>query len=114
MNDAYESLGTNLTPQQKLFFHQEYDKQSRSPSTALVLALLLGGLGAHRFYLRQWGWGIAYVLFCWTFIPVIVSLVECFFIMKRTRKYNEQLASTILQKVNIIFSQPGGTNAAAA
>jgi TM2 domain-containing membrane protein YozV len=114
MSGPYEQLGTNLTPQQKLFFHQEYDKQSRSPSTALVLALLLGGIGAHRFYLRQWGWGIAYVLFCWTFIPGVVALVECFLIRKRTRKYNEQLASTILQKVNVIFSQPGGLTAVAA
>lgn len=110
----FSGAATNLTPQQKLYFHQEYEKQSRSPSTALVLTLLLGGLGAHRFYLRQWGWGIAYLLFCWTFIPAIVAFVECFFIRKRTQEYNEQLAITISQKLEIIFSQPGPANAAAA
>jgi TM2 domain-containing membrane protein YozV len=93
-----------LTAQQKLYFQQEYDKQSRSPSTALALALLLGGVGAHRLYLRQWGWGIAYVIFCWTFIPVLVALVECFFIKKRTEQYNEKVATTIRQKMNVIFS----------
>jgi len=78
----------------------------------LVLALLLGGLGAHRFYLRQWGWGIAYVLFSWTFIPIVVSLVECFLIRKRTEKYNEQVARQIILKMKIIFSEPGAGNAA--
>ncbi len=95
-----------LTPQQKLYFQQEYDKRVRNPSTALVLALLLGGLGAHRFYLRQWGWGIAYALFSWTFIPVIVSLFECFTIRKRTNEYNDQCAQEILSKMNVIFSDP--------
>jgi TM2 domain-containing membrane protein YozV len=101
-----EKYETAMTPQQKLYFQQEYDKQVRNPSTALVLALLLGGLGAHRFYLRQLGWGVAYVLFSWTFIPVIVSLGECFVIRKRTTEYNEQCASEILTKMNVIFSDP--------
>lgn len=103
MSEPIERFGTDVTMQQKLFFHEGYDNQSRSPSTALVLALLLGGIGAHRFYLRQWGWGIAYILFSWTLIPIVVSLVECFFIRKRTEKYNEQAANTIVQKMNVIF-----------
>jgi len=115
MPERYGRLGADLTPQQKLYFRQEYEKQCLSPSKALTLALLLGGLGAHRFYLRQWGWGITYLLFCWTLIPVVVSLVECFLIMKRTRKYNEQVANSIVQRMNIIFFlQLSGTNAAAA
>jgi len=95
-----------MTPQQKLYFQQEYDTQIRNPSTALILTLLLGGLGAHRFYLRQWGWGIAYVLFAWTFIPVIVSIIECFLIRKRTTDYNERCAGTIMEKMDVIFSEP--------
>lgn len=98
--------GDKLTTQQKLYFQQEYDKQSRNPSTALILALFLGGLGAHRFYLRQWGWGAAYVLFCWTFVPVFVALVECFLIRGRTEKYNEQTAQQVLDKMDLIFSKP--------
>ena len=45
MTEPYEQLGANLSPQQKLFFHQEYVKENRSPSTALVLALLLRWVG---------------------------------------------------------------------
>lgn len=50
-------------------------RAAKSKTTAGVLALLLGGIGIHRFYLGQW-WGIFYLLFCWTFIPAIAALVE--------------------------------------
>ena len=100
-----QQSGMNLTSQQKLYFQQEYDKQSRNPSTALVLALLLGGAGAHRFYLKQWGWGVAYLLFAWTFVPVFISLIECFLIKERTEKYNKQVAEQIKQKMGVIFSE---------
>ena len=43
--------------------------------TAGILAIFLGGLGIHRFYLGDW-WGIFYLLFCWTLIPGIVAFVE--------------------------------------
>lgn len=36
----------------------------------------LGGLGVHRFYLGQTGLGLAYLLFCWTFVPSIVALID--------------------------------------
>lgn len=44
--------------------------------TAGVLALLVGGLGVHKFYLDKIGLGIVYLLFCWTFIPSIIAFVE--------------------------------------
>lgn len=40
-----------------------------------ILALLLGGIGVHRFYLGQ-ARGILYLLFCWTFIPAFIALIE--------------------------------------
>jgi TM2 domain-containing membrane protein YozV/ribosomal protein S27AE len=43
---------------------------------AAVLALTLGGFGVHKFYLGQKGWGIVYLLFCWTFIPQLVAILE--------------------------------------
>ena len=41
-----------------------------------ILAILLGDLGIHKFYLGKIGWGIIYLLFCWTGIPAIVGLIE--------------------------------------
>ena len=43
---------------------------------AAVLAITLGGFGVHKFYLGQKGWGIVYLLFCWTFIPQLVAILE--------------------------------------
>ena len=48
----------------------------RDKVVAGLLALLLGGLGVHKFYLGRTGWGIVYLLFCWTFIPALIALVE--------------------------------------
>jgi TM2 domain-containing membrane protein YozV len=48
----------------------------KDKTTAGVLALLLGGLGAHKFYLGLWVQGLIYLLFCWTFIPAVVALFE--------------------------------------
>ena len=52
------------------------NSSSKSRSVAILLALLLGGLGIHKFYLGQILWGILYLLFCWTFIPLIISIIE--------------------------------------
>uniref|UniRef100_UPI003341620A TM2 domain-containing protein n=1 Tax=Castellaniella defragrans TaxID=75697 RepID=UPI003341620A len=41
---------------------------------AIVLALFLGWLGAHRFYLGQIGWGLGYLLICYWFTPLAVIL----------------------------------------
>ncbi len=43
---------------------------------AAIFAILLGSFGVHRFYLGQVGWGILYVLFCWTLIPAVAGLIE--------------------------------------
>lgn len=43
---------------------------------AAIFAILLGSFGVHRFYLGQIGWGILYVLFCWTLIPAVAGLIE--------------------------------------
>jgi hypothetical protein len=49
---------------------------SRNKLAAALLALFLGGIGMHRFYLGRPGSGVVYLLFCWTFIPAIVAFFE--------------------------------------
>jgi TM2 domain-containing membrane protein YozV len=48
----------------------------KDKTTAGVLALLLGGIGGHKFYLGQTGSGIVYLLFFWTLIPGIIGFIE--------------------------------------
>ncbi len=48
----------------------------RNRVIAALLALFLGGFGVHKFYLGRWGWGLVYLIFCWTVIPTFVGFVE--------------------------------------
>ena len=48
----------------------------KSRGVAAVLAILLGGLGAHKFYLGKPIQGLIYLIFCWTWIPAILGLIE--------------------------------------
>jgi len=49
---------------------------TKSRVVAALLAIFLGGIGVHKFYLGQTGWGIVYLLFCWTLIPAIIAPIE--------------------------------------
>lgn len=41
-----------------------------------LFAILLGSLGAHKFYLNDFGMGVLYLLLCWTGITAIIGIVE--------------------------------------
>jgi len=51
-------------------------KAEKSRGVAILLALFLGGLGAHKFYLGKVGQGFLYLVFVWTLIPVILAIVD--------------------------------------
>ena len=51
-------------------------KEPKSRVLAIVLALLVGGIGIHRFYLNQPIIGLCYMLFFWTFIPAVIAFVD--------------------------------------
>jgi TM2 domain-containing membrane protein YozV len=63
-------------------------------AVAGVLALLLGGLGIHKFYTGAWGWGILYILFCWTYIPAVFALIEGirYLLVLSDAQFNSQIA----------------------
>ena len=51
-------------------------RQRATRSAAAALAILLGGIGAHRFYVGQPLLGLLYLLFCWSLIPAFIGLCE--------------------------------------
>jgi TM2 domain-containing membrane protein YozV len=53
-----------------------HESPNRNRVQAGIFALLLGGLGVHKFYLGRPGMGIVYLLFCWTFIPAFIGFIE--------------------------------------
>ncbi len=53
-----------------------------SREKAVRLALMLGWAGGHRFYTNQTISGLAYLLFCWTLIPGLLSLIDAAFLAR--------------------------------
>ena len=56
--------------------NQYYQSYKKSQTTAYLLLLFLGYLGAHRFYLKNWILGLVILVF-WTFIS-IKAMIEFF------------------------------------
>jgi TM2 domain-containing membrane protein YozV len=56
-----------------------------------LLAILLGGLGIHKFYLGKLGQGILYLLFSWTGIPSIIGFIEgIIYLVKSDEEFNRK------------------------
>lgn len=50
------------------------ERKEKSRGRAAALAFALGAFGVHRFYLEEHGRGIAYAVFFWTFVPLLLSV----------------------------------------
>ena len=78
-----------------------------SKPTLLLLTFFLGGIGAHKFYTgRNWQ-GALYLVFCWTYIPGIIALVEfviyCFTSSERlNEKYNAKGSAVVVIVVAVV------------
>jgi TM2 domain-containing membrane protein YozV len=70
---------------------------------AAVLAFFIGGLGVHKFYLGKTSSGILYLVFCWTFIPAILALIDMILLLcmsedEFNKKYNHKEIREIRQQ----------------
>lgn len=50
------------------------DRIHKKRKIAIFLAVFLGWLGIHRFYLGQIGWGLVYIVIFYLFAPLIVLI----------------------------------------
>ena len=90
---ATPGIASDWTDEQRAIFQAQMSAWQKDEVVGVLLALFLGTFGAHQFYLRRPGLGILYILFCWTGIPTIISIVECFFMPGRVRQFNLALAT---------------------
>jgi TM2 domain-containing membrane protein YozV len=72
--------------------HHYQNRKDRT--TAMLLALLLGWIGAHHFYLGNLLLGIIYLIFSWTLIPAIVSIIEAIMYASMSEQQFTQKYST--------------------
>ena len=93
----------------------------KSKKITSVLALVFGGIGIHRFYLGQTAKGVFSILFCWTYIPIIIGVIDFFIFHLMGQeffdfKYNQKTkihcsaCQTSLSKENFSFWNFGTGN----
>jgi TM2 domain-containing membrane protein YozV len=102
-------MSSYVYPNPQAIYYQQYEAIRRDEVIGILLALFLGGFGAHHFYLRRTGLGILYLCFFWTGIPMIAGFVECFFMPSRVREFNAFHAAGIAAALGIPvpgFGQP--------
>jgi TM2 domain-containing membrane protein YozV len=87
----------------QILFQQQYESVRRDEVVGVLLAFFLGCFGIHHFYLNRVGLGILYCCFCWTGIPAIIGVVECFFMPGRVRMYNAMQAAAIAAALGIVI-----------
>ena len=92
-------LSANLTSDESAAYMAQFNQVEKSAVAGVLLALFLGGLGAHRFYMGQTGLGLLYLLFCWTFVPTIVAFVEIFLMPGRVQGHNAAKTAEIVTSI---------------
>ena len=92
-------LQRQLPTEESNTFAFKFERRKKSVTVAFLLAFFLGGFGAHKFYFNEIGPGLGYLIFCWTFIPSIIAIIELFFLSKKVDDFNYQIAQDILKEL---------------
>ena len=87
-------------------FYTRYNNEKKDTSVGFLLCLLTGGIGGHEIYLGNIGAGLIYLIFCWTFIPIIISLIQLFTIQPRIARINDEIARKILLELQDMDQTP--------
>jgi TM2 domain-containing membrane protein YozV len=72
-----------------------YLNSKKNLGTALLLSLLLGGIGAHHVYLGKKTAALLSLIFCFTGIPLIISLFNAAVMPKTIAEYNLNLIASL-------------------
>jgi TM2 domain-containing membrane protein YozV len=103
MDMVEQGLMNTMSDQQRQMFLMQMNGVKKDSTVGVVLALCVGGVGAHHFYLGKTGVGIVYALFFWTFIPACVAFIEAFLMPERVKEYNARKAMEIAQAVKMMY-----------
>ena len=79
--EEYDDEKAKILAEEEFDLNKQIERVSnevngKNKVVAGILALLVGGLGIHKFYLGRPGMGIVYLLFCWSGIPSILGFIE--------------------------------------
>ena len=94
--------GQYLPENRRRRFHHIYMSRRKDITPAVLLALFLGGIGAHHFYLGNTLVGVLFLLFCWTFIPLIISIIELLLLPVTLKNHDRHVAENVLSEIELI------------
>ncbi|MDR3793623.1 MAG: NINE protein [Terracidiphilus sp.] len=100
-------MGAYNYPNPQAIFYQQFQAVRRDEVVGVLLALFLGGFGAHHFYLRRTDLGVLYLLFFWTPFPWILGFIECFFMPGRVREFNAIQAAALAAFLSVDLPPTG-------
>ena len=60
----------------ELTLKNHFSSNSSSKVNSALLTFFLGGLGVHKFYLGKNTARVLYLLFCWTCVPAVLTLID--------------------------------------
>ena len=101
MDSQISYLMKNMTNDERIIFMSEVTGEKKDVAIGVLLALFLGTFGAHKFYLGQFVLGIIYFIFCWTFIPTIVSFIEALLMQGTIRRHNYLVARRAYENIRL-------------
>jgi len=101
MNQNNQARIQNLDPTQRAIIISNHESNKKSTAVFAILALFLGGLGIHHFYMGDTLAGILSLLLCWTFLPALFALVELCFCWLIVPRHNEKMLSKQLDLMGV-------------
>jgi len=98
---------SDFSQDEKLQFQMQLTARQRNTGAGIGLALLLGGLGAHKFYLKDNGLGVLYALMGtvgWViivppFIVAVLSIIDACTMESQVGHFNNALGREIKAEI---------------
>ena len=98
-----------LTEKELMMVEGELESKKRETWVTWVLYLFFGGLGIHRFYLKDTGYAVAMLLttlftavFTFGLSTFVWLIVELFLIQKRINFKNTELEKQLINRVKVL------------
>jgi len=88
-----------LDDKERVIFFIQYEREKRSVSTGVLIAMLLGFTGIQKFYLEDVRSGVLSCIFAFTFIPFIIALLDASNMEKLVYDYNCFKAEQIIDDI---------------
>ena len=116
MDHSLLMLQKQLSNEERLMFQSQYDDEKKTVSIGVLLALLLGGTGAHQFYLGDQNKGILYlcmgiggIVLSFLVVPIfatiavsVMSIMDAVNMGDTVKKMNRRAGQRIFDEIKLM------------